>query len=129
MSERAKQGEQVRREVLGDFYVDRARSNSTEFSEPLQEFLNENVWGLIWTRGILERKTRSLVNLAILTATGKTKEVEVHTLGALRNGCSPEEIREVFLQAAVYAGVPNALEAFKVAAPVVEKFLEEKAAD
>jgi 4-carboxymuconolactone decarboxylase len=118
-SERYEQGLQVRREVLGGEYVDKALSSVDGFTEELQDFVTEQCWGVVWTRPGLERKTRSLITLAILASTNKYTELKAHTRGALRNGCSPEEIREVFLQCAVYAGVPSAVEAFRAAQPVV----------
>ena len=121
-SERYEEGLQVRREVLGAEYVDRALSSADSFTEELQDFVTAQCWGVVWTRPGLERKTRSLITLAILASTNKYTEVKAHTRGALRNGCSPEEIREVFLQCAVYAGVPSAVEAFRAAQPVVAEF-------
>jgi 4-carboxymuconolactone decarboxylase len=115
-----KRGLQIRREVLGDAYVDRALANVTEFNKDLQELLNEFCWGAAWGRDALTRKERSLVNLGILTALGRTHEVETHTRGALNNGLTPKQIAEVFLHAAVYCGVPAAVDSFRAAAKVIE---------
>src|ERR687886_1786244 len=112
----------ARREVLGDEYVDRSLSGADEFTEELQDYLNENCWGFAWTRPGLERKVRSLVTIAVLAATNKSQELKTHTLGALRNGCTPEEIKEVFLHLAIYAGVPTAVDAFRIAQPVVAEW-------
>ena len=104
-------GDEVRRAVLGDAHVDRSRANATEFTRPLQDFVTEYCWGAIWTRPGLSRETRSLVNIAMLTALGRGDELKLHVRGALRNGCRIEDVQEVLLQAAVYCGVPAALEA------------------
>jgi 4-carboxymuconolactone decarboxylase len=117
--ERHDAGLQVRREVLGAEYVDRAAANADPFTQDLQDYLNKFCWGVAWTRTGLDRRTRSLITLAILGATGKTTEIKTHTLGALRNGCTPEEIKEVFLHLATYVGVPSTVDAFRAAQPVV----------
>ena len=113
---RFEDGLKVRREVLGDDYLNKALAASTEFMKPMQELVTENCWGYIWTREGLPRKTRSLVTLAFLSALRATTELRTHVLGALRNGCTKEEIQEVLLQAAVYVGVPAGIEAFRAAA-------------
>jgi 4-carboxymuconolactone decarboxylase len=114
------QGMAVRREVLGDAYVDRAMAAASEFMQPMQELVAENCWGHIWTRPGLPRKTRSLITLATLAALRASSELKLHVLGALRNGCTPEEIQEVLLQSAVYCGVPAGIEAFRAAREVVD---------
>ena len=119
---RFEEGLKVRREVLGDEYLNRALAASTEFTKPLQELVTENCWGHIWTRDGLPRKTRSLVTLAFLSALRATTEIKAHVLGALRNGCTKEEIQEVLLQAAVYVGVPAGIEAFRAAKDVIENW-------
>jgi 4-carboxymuconolactone decarboxylase len=108
-------GLSVRKDVLGAEHVERSLANVSEFSRPVQEFVTEYCWGAVWTRAGLERKTRSLVNLALLTALNRGHELSVHVKGALRNGCSTEEIQEVLLQTAVYVGAPAALESFRIA--------------
>lgn len=105
----------VRRAVLGDDYVDRSLKNATDFNRPMQELVTEYCWGEIWTRDGLERRDRSLINLAFMTALNRPFELALHVRGAINNGVTREEIREVFLQSAIYAGVPAALDAFKVA--------------
>jgi 4-carboxymuconolactone decarboxylase len=112
-------GLQVRREVLGAEYVDRSLSQATEFTRPMQELTTEWAWGTIWTRPGLPRKTRSLINLAMLTALNRPHELRLHLRAALRNGCTPEEIRETLLQAAVYCGVPAGMDSFRIAQEVL----------
>lgn len=111
MNEAYERGLQVRREVLGSAHVDRSMEHATEFSRPLQDFVTEYCWGAVWDRPGLDRRQRSLINIAMLTALNRQHELSLHVRGALRNGCTIDEIREVVLQAAVYAGVPAALEA------------------
>lgn len=119
--ERFEQGLAVRREVLGSEYVDRSLAAADDFTRPLQELVTEYCWGEIWTRDDLPRRTRSLVNLAMLSALNRPHEVTLHVRGALRNGCSKEEIRGVLLQVAIYCGVPAAIDAFRVAAAVLKE--------
>ncbi|MFF3567489.1 carboxymuconolactone decarboxylase family protein [Nocardia jiangxiensis] len=108
-------GLQVRREVVGEEYVTRALEGASEFSSPMQDLVTEYCWGAIWTRPGLDRRTRSLINLATLTALNRPKEFATHVRGAVTNGATHEEIREVLLQTAVYVGVPAAIEAFRIA--------------
>jgi 4-carboxymuconolactone decarboxylase len=108
-------GMKVRREVLGDEHVDRATANATDFSRPFQEFITRSAWGEAWTREGLDRRTRSCVTLAILTALRAENEIGMHVHAALRNGLTPDEIREVLIHTAVYAGVPAANSAFAIA--------------
>jgi 4-carboxymuconolactone decarboxylase len=112
------QGLQIRREVLGDEYVDRSIKSADDFNRPFQELVSEYCWGAIWGRPGLPRATRSLLNLAMLTALNRPAELELHVRGALNNGVTREEMQEVFLQATVYCGVPAALESFRVARKV-----------
>jgi 4-carboxymuconolactone decarboxylase len=113
------EGLAIRRAVLGDEYVDRALASADEFSRPFQEFVTEYCWGGPWTRQGLDRKTRSMITLGILTALSKSKEIETHVRGALNNGCTPDEIREVLLHATVYCGVPAGVDAVRAAQPVI----------
>lgn len=122
MSETPLKGEQVRREVMGDAFVDRALGNATEFTQPLQDFVNEHAWGGVWNREGLERKTRSLITLAALTALKCPQELKGHVRGALNNGCTVEEIRETLLHCAVYAGAPAAIDAFRAAQEVIDEY-------
>jgi 4-carboxymuconolactone decarboxylase len=112
-------GDTMRRKVLGDEHVERSRANATPFSRPLQDLVTEYCWGAVWTRPGLEPPVRSLLNIAMLTALGKPDELRLHVRGAINNGCSVEEIQEVLLQAAVYCGVPAALEASRAAQQVI----------
>ncbi len=115
-------GLQVRREVLGEEYVNKSLSEATELTFPFQELVTEYCWGSVWTRPGLPRKIRSLINLSMLTALNRSEELKLHVRGALRNGCTKEEIVEVFLQTAIYCGVPAAVESFKIAKVVFEEF-------
>jgi 4-carboxymuconolactone decarboxylase len=108
-------GMAVRRDVLGSEYVDRQIAAADDFNKPLQEMVTEYCWGWLWTRPQIPRKTRSLLNLAILSALNRPNEFKTHVKGALKNGCSKDEIREVLLQVAVYCGVPAGVEAFRLA--------------
>jgi len=115
----AARGESIRRQVLGGKYVDAALGNATDFSRPLQDLLNEYCWGAGWGRDGLSKREKSIVVLSILTALGRSHEVEAHTRGALNNGLAPAEIASVFLHAAIYAGVPAAVDSFRAAAKVI----------
>ncbi|WP_238009366.1 carboxymuconolactone decarboxylase family protein [Dactylosporangium sp. AC04546] len=128
MSEQYEAGMVVRREVLGDEYVDRALANATEFSAELQTFVTEYCWGGVWTRDGLPRATRSLLNLAMITALNRPHELRAHVIGALRNGCTEEQIREVLLQATVYCGVPAGVDAFRVASAAITEHTKESKA-
>jgi 4-carboxymuconolactone decarboxylase len=116
--ERFDAGLNTRREVLGAKYVDQAMAGVDDFNRDFVELLNTYCWNDIWNRPGLPRKTRSLLNLAMLTALGKEHELKLHIRGALNNGLTKDEIKEVFLQAAVYAGVPAAVVAFRCAKEV-----------
>ncbi len=115
----------IRREVLGPEYVDKSIASMDEFTKPLQELVTQYCWGEVWGRPELPRKTRSFLNLAMIAALNRPHELKLHVRGALRNGLTREEIREVFLQVAIYCGVPASIDAFRVAREV---FAEEDAA-
>jgi 4-carboxymuconolactone decarboxylase len=115
----AKRGLEIRKATLGAEHVERALASADEFSQPLQDLLNSYCWGAVWGREQLPRKTRSMITLAILTALGRPNELRLHLRGALNNGCTEEEIREVLLHAGVYAGVPAAVDAFRQAREVL----------
>jgi 4-carboxymuconolactone decarboxylase len=117
--DRFAEGLAVRRAVLGAEYVDRALADAGELTRPLQELVTEYCWGAVWTRPGLSRKVRSLVNVAMLTALNRPHEVKLHLQGAVRNGCTREEIREVLLQTAIYCGVPAAVDSFRLAKEVL----------
>ena len=112
-------GMAVRREVLGNEYVDKAINSATDFTKPLQDLITENCWGEIWTRSAIPKKTRSLIIIATLAAIKAPAELKGHVRGALRNGCTVEEIQEVLLQTAVYCGVPAGVDAFRAAKDVI----------
>ena len=114
-------GMAVRREVLGDAHVDRAVAATTQFTAPFQDFITRCAWGDVWARDGLDRRTRSCITLALLTAMRADSEIAMHVRAALRNGLTREEIGEVLLHTAVYAGVPAANSAFAVASSVFEE--------
>lgn len=114
------QGLKTRREVLGADYVDAAITSADDFNRPLQELVTEYCWDGIWNRPGLDRRTRSLLNLAMLTALNRPHELKLHLRGALNNGVTRDEIREVLLQTAIYCGVPAAIDSFRVAREVLK---------
>ena len=114
------QGLEIRRAVLGPEYVDKSIASADDFNRPMQELVTEYCWGAIWGRETLDRRTRSLLNIAMLAALNRQYELSMHVGGALNNGCTPDDIREVLLQVAIYAGVPAGIEGFRTAAPIVE---------
>ena len=111
-------GREIRSKVLGKEFVDAAFKAADGFNLPMQELVTEYCWGAVWTRDGLARRDRSLLNLAMMTALNRPHELALHVRGALNNGLTRQEIQEVFLQAAIYCGVPAALESFKVAEAV-----------
>jgi 4-carboxymuconolactone decarboxylase len=112
-------GIKARREVLGDAHVDRAIESTTDFTAPFQDFITRYAWGAVWTRDGLDRRTRSCITLAVLTALGREHEIAMHVRAARTNGLSHEEIAEVLLHTAVYAGVPAANAAYSIAQRVL----------
>ena len=118
-SELYDKGMKVRREVLGDDYVDRALASVDEFTREFQQMVTEHAWGAIWTRPGLAKKQRSLINLAMLAALNRPEEFELHFRGALNNGCTLEELKETLLQIAVYCGMPAGVSAFRIARKVL----------
>ena len=121
-------GLKVRREVLGPEYVDASLANANEFMQAFQEITTEWCWGYAWTRPGLDRRTRSLLNLAMLTALNRAPELKLHVRGAITNGVTVEEIKEVLLHATVYCGIPAGLDAFKAANEVLKDMGAVKAA-
>jgi len=109
----------VRRQVLGDGYVDKATASVDDFNREFQRIVTEYCWGEVWTRQVLTNKQRSLNNLCIIAALNRAAEFELHVRGAIRNGCTPEEIRDTLIQVAVYAGIPAGVEAFRIARKVL----------
>lgn len=114
------QGLKTRREVLGADYVDNAIRSADDFNRPMQDLVTKYCWGDVWNRPGLDRRTRSLLNLAMLTALNRPHELKLHVRGALNNGVTPDEMREVFMQAAIYCGVPAAIDSFRVAREVLK---------
>ncbi len=114
-------GLKVRREVLGAEYVDQAIASADDFTRPLQELVTRYCWGEIWNRPTLDRRTRSIINLAMITALNRTHEVKLHVRGAINNGLSKDEIREILLQTAIYCGVPAAIDSFRAAKEVFKE--------
>ena len=110
----------TRTQVMGQDFVDKALGGATDFTQPMQEHITAKAWGDVWQRPGLELKTRSMITLAMLIAMGKQHELKGHVRGALNNGVTPAELQEVLLHAAVYCGVPSAVEAFRTAAEVVD---------
>jgi 4-carboxymuconolactone decarboxylase len=111
----------IRRDVLGAEYVDNALASADDFSRPLQELVTRYCWGEIWGRPGLDRKTRSIINLAMLSALNRPHEVKIHVRGAIRNGLTKQEIQEVLLQVAVYCGVPAGVDSFRSAREVFKE--------
>jgi 4-carboxymuconolactone decarboxylase len=105
----------IRRDVLGKEFVDNAISSADDFNRPLQELVTQYCWGEIWGRPGLDRKTRSMLNLAMISALNRPHEVKMHVKGAINNGLTKEQIMEVFLQVAIYCGVPAAVDSFRTA--------------
>lgn len=116
---RFERGLAVRKEVVGEAHVERSMARVSDFSRPMQEWVTRACWGEVWDRPGLDRRTRSLLNLVMLTALGRSHELAVHVRGALSTGCTTDEIQEALLQAAVYCGAPAGLEAFRVAETVL----------
>jgi 4-carboxymuconolactone decarboxylase len=118
MADKFEQGMKVRREVLGDAHVDRAEANKTDFDADFQQFITEMAWGSVWSRPGLERKTRHLLTIGLMAALGKEAELAMHLRATPNTGVTPDEVKEVLLQVAVYAGVPTANSAFAIAKKV-----------
>jgi 4-carboxymuconolactone decarboxylase len=108
-------GLEIRKSVLGAEFVEKSIASADDFTMPLQRLVSEYCWGAVWGREELPKKTRSLLNIAMLSTLGRNHELKMHTKGAIRNGCTKDEIREVLLQVAIYAGVPAAVDSFRVA--------------
>ncbi len=119
--EQFEQGLQMRRQVMGDAFVDKAFANVDAFTAPLQEFVTRNAWGTTWCRDGLDLKTLSLLTLSMLTALGRAAEIKGHVRGAINNGATPQEIQEVLLHAAIYCGMPLAIDAFRSAHEVLKE--------
>jgi len=114
-SAKYEKGMAARRAVLGNAYVDNALASADDFSQPLQDWVTEQAWGEVWVDETLPRKTRSIINLAMLAAMNRPHELKIHLRGALNNGVTREEIRAIFLHCGVYCGAPAAVDAFRIA--------------
>ena len=123
---RFEKGMKTRRAVLGDAHVERAMNNATPFDEDFQRYITETAWGDVWSRPGLDKRTRHIITLAVLAALGRETELEMHIRATRNTGVSPDDLKEVFLQVAVYAGVPAANTAFAVAKRVYAQNQEEK---
>jgi 4-carboxymuconolactone decarboxylase len=119
------QGLAIRREVMGDAFVDKALDSATDFTQPLQELVTKNAWGEVWARDGISKQTRSLITIATLAALKAPTELKGHVRGALRNGCSVAEIQEVLLHSTVYCGMPAGIEAFRAATEAIEQWQAE----
>nr|WP_090279950.1 carboxymuconolactone decarboxylase family protein [Mycolicibacterium komanii] len=117
-------GREIRTAVLGEAYVQNATAGADDFTGPFQDLVTEYCWGAVWGRDALPRKTRSMLNLAMLAVLNRPNELRTHIRGALTNGVSREEIREIFMQVAVYAGVPTAVDAFRIARATLDEIDE-----
>lgn len=120
MDQEFENGLKVRKQVMGEEFVERAFADADDFTRPLQDFITAHAWGTVWRRSGLDLKTRSLITLAMLTALGRSHELKGHVRGALNNGATIDEIREVLLHATVYCGVPLAADAFRAAQEILQ---------
>ncbi|MCG7344079.1 4-carboxymuconolactone decarboxylase [Sporosarcina sp. ACRSL] len=120
-SEKFDRGLEIRRSVLGAEYVDKSIANATDFNMDMQQLVTEYCWGEVWARPGLPKKTRSMLNLAMITALNRPHELKLHVRGALNNGVTKDEIKEVLLQTAIYCGVPAAIDSFRVANEVIQE--------
>ncbi|MEX3712195.1 4-carboxymuconolactone decarboxylase [Cytobacillus horneckiae] len=119
--EKFERGLEIRKSVLGSEYVNKSIQNADDFNMPMQELVTEYCWGEVWARPGLPRKTRSIINLAMITALNRPHELKLHVRGAINNGLTKEEIQEVFLQTAIYCGVPAAIDSFRMAKEVFDE--------
>lgn len=122
-------GFEIRKAVLGAEFVEKSFASADDFNRPLQELVTEYCWGAVWGRDTLDRKTRSMLNLAMLAALNRPHELKMHVKGALRNGLTQEEIREVLLQVVIYAGVPAGVDAFRTAREALQEAQKESQKD
>jgi 4-carboxymuconolactone decarboxylase len=119
-------GLEIRKSVLGKEFVEKSFASADDFNRPMQELVTEYCWGAVWGREELPKKTRSMLNLCMLSALNRPHELKVHVKGALRNGLTKDEIREVFLQVAIYCGVPAAVDSFRIAREAFAEYEKEK---
>ena len=121
-------GLQIRKDTLGAEFVENSFRSADDFTRPMQELVTEYCWGYVWGRDTLPRKTRSMLNLAMIATLNRPHELKLHIAGALRNGVTREEIREIFMQVAIYCGVPAGVDSFRVAREVFAEVEKEKSA-
>lgn len=121
MSEQFDKGFEMRKQVLGDDYVNKSFANASEFDKPFQEFVTESAWGEVWTRNELDNKTKSIITMSVLLSLRAENEIALHTRGAVNNGVSPEELRAIAIHASVYAGVPSAISGMKIIKQVLQE--------
>ncbi len=114
-------GLEIRKSVLGAEFVEKSIASADDFNMPMQELVTEYCWGAVWGRETLEKKTRSMLNLAMIAALNRPHELKMHVKGALRNGVTKDEIREIFMQVAIYCGVPAGVDSFRVAREAFEE--------
>jgi 4-carboxymuconolactone decarboxylase len=124
-NEKYQAGLVIRREVMGDAFVDKALNNTTDFTQPLQDLVTRNAWGEVWVREAISKQTRSLITIATLAALKATTELKGHVRGALRNGCTVAEIQEVLLHCTVYCGMPAGVDAFRSANEAIDDWQAE----
>lgn len=122
VSKSFERGLKTRREVLGDEYVDKSVNAATEYTFPMQELVTEYCWDTIWNRPGLDRRSRSILNLGMIAALGRKDELKLHVRGALRNGITKDELREIFMQITIYCGVPAGIDSFRTAQEVMAEF-------
>lgn len=119
-------GLEIRKKVVGEKYVEASMANADDFNRDFQELVTAYCWGAVWARDTLSHKVRSMLNIAMLAALPRPQELKTHVKGALRNGVSEEEIREILMQVAIYSGVPNGMEGFRVAREAIREFAAEE---
>lgn len=117
-------GLSIRKKVVGEEYVNKSMASADDFNRDFQNLVTEYCWGAVWGRDGLDHRTRSLINLSMIATLNRPHELKLHVTGALRNGVTPDEIREVFMQVAIYAGVPAAIDSFRIAREAIEEFAE-----
>ena len=122
MSELFDTGLEIRKKVVGEKYVEASMATADDFNQDFQELVTNYCWGAVWGRDGLPHKTRSMLNIAMLAALPRPHELKLHVKGALRNGVTTDEIREILMQVAVYAGVPTGVEGFRIAREAIEEF-------
>lgn len=125
-NDKFEKGLAIRKQVLGETYVNHSMNNADDFNLPLQELVTEYCWGAVWGREALSKPERSLINLAMISALNRPHELKLHVKGALRNGLSKTQIREVLLQVAIYCGVPAAVDSFRIAKEAILEYEQER---